>query len=99
MSRAYWSQAAGRDLDEIYEYLSIRNAAAADRLIDEFDRKADLYAGNPLLGEVHPQIAPDARAFRVGKYAVVYTPYRDGISISRVVHSARDLPRLFEGDF
>jgi toxin ParE1/3/4 len=72
MARYFWTEGAARDLNEIYDYVAARDIAAADRLIDEFDRKADLYAGNPALGEERPELAPGLRAFRVGKYVVLY---------------------------
>lgn len=96
MGRYFWTADAARDLDDIYDYLAERNLGAADRLIDEIDRKAELYAGNPLLGEARPDLALDLRAFRVGTYIVLYRLFRDGIAIARVVHSSRNLPRFFE---
>ena len=98
MARHYWTDAATRDLNDVYDYLADRDPGAAERLIDEFDRKADLYAGNPLLGEAHFDLVAELRAFRVRSYVVFYRPYRDGIAIARIVHSARDLPRLFSAE-
>ena len=85
-----WTADADRDLNDIYDYLAARDIRAADRFVDEIDRKAELYAGNPLLGEARPEIAPDLRAFRVGTYVVLYRLFRDGVAIARIVHSSRN---------
>jgi toxin ParE1/3/4 len=36
------------------------------------------------------------RHFTVWNYAVFYRPIADGIEIIRIIHGARDIPRLFE---
>lgn len=96
MGRHYWTGASVRDLNAIYEYIAPHDVSAAVRLLDEFDRKAELYAGNPLLGETCPDAGKDLRVFRVGRYVLHYKPYRDGIAIVRVVHASRDVPRPFD---
>jgi toxin ParE1/3/4 len=47
------------------------------------------------MGPARPDIAPDARAFVVGRYLVLCRLVDDGIEIIRVVHGARDLPGIF----
>lgn len=71
--------------------------AAACRLYDAFDRKAELYAGNPLLGEVWSDLEEEVRAFRVGRYLALYQPIENGIEVLRILHTARDIlgVRLF----
>jgi toxin ParE1/3/4 len=96
MGRYSWAPDAVNDLNDIYDYVVEHDVVAADRLIDEIDRKAELYAGNPLLGEERPELASGLRAFRVSNYVVLYRVARNGIVIARVVHAARNLPRLFE---
>ncbi len=46
------------DLVEIWLYIAADNPDAADRLLEEIDRKCLLLAANPLLGRARPDIAP-----------------------------------------
>ena len=98
MPRVEYSPVAEDDLRQIGQYIARHDVAAACRLFDAFDRKADLYAGNPLLGEVWPDLGEKVRAFRVGRYLVLYQPIENGIEVLRILHTARDIPKAFEGD-
>jgi toxin ParE1/3/4 len=53
-----------------------------------------LLADNPRLGRARPEIAPDARAWSVGRYLVLYREQDDGIEIVRVVHGASRLEQI-----
>jgi len=44
---------AREDLDQIWDYVAQDNPAAADRLIDGFQEKFSLLAGQPFLGELY----------------------------------------------
>jgi hypothetical protein len=52
-----------------------------------------LLAENPRLGRLRPEIAPDARAWIVGRYLVLYRAQDGGIEVVRVVHGAREIER------
>ncbi|HEU5126240.1 MAG TPA: type II toxin-antitoxin system RelE/ParE family toxin [Verrucomicrobiae bacterium] len=41
---------------------------------------------------------PDLRSFPVGNYSIFYCPLDAGIKVVRVLHSSRDMPKLFELD-
>jgi plasmid stabilization system protein ParE len=45
------------DLVDIWLYIAADNPDAADRLLEEIDRKCLLLASNPLLGRLRPDIA------------------------------------------
>ena len=97
MGRVIRTPPAEQDLDEIFDHIAGHEPRAAFRFLAAFDRKADLYAGNPLLGETWPDLGPDVRAFRIGRYVGLYRPIGAGIEVLRVFHSSRDIPRLFRG--
>jgi toxin ParE1/3/4 len=82
------------DLVDIWIYIAHENPDAADRLLEEIDRKFVLLAENPRLGRARPDIAPEFRHWPTGNYLILYRLLPDGIEVVRVVHGARRLDRL-----
>lgn len=82
------------DLVDLWLYVAADNPDAADRLLEEIDRKCVLLAGNPLLGRARPDIAPEFRYFPVGNYLILYRALSNGVEVVRVVHGARRLDGL-----
>jgi toxin ParE1/3/4 len=85
---------AEQDLIDIWLWIAADNPPAADRLLDRIDATCGRLADNPRMGPARPDIAPDARSFVVGRYLVLYRLVDDGIEIVRVLHGARDVPRV-----
>lgn len=83
---------------QIGRYIARQDLSAAYRLFDRIERKAELYAGNPELGKAWPIYGENVRAFRVGRYLVFYRPIEGGIELARVFHTARDVPKHFDGE-
>ena len=82
------------DLVDLWLYVVADNPDAADRLLEEIDRKCVLLAGNPLRGRARPDITPEFRSFPVGNYLILYRALSDGVEVVRVVHGARRLDEL-----
>jgi|ERR1700694_4607189 len=89
---------AADDLIEIWDYIADDNVARADAFIDDVDAKLHLLAEQPMLGRSREELAPGLRSFPFGRYVIFYEVIRDGIAIIRVLHSARDLGPIFEGE-
>jgi toxin ParE1/3/4 len=85
---------AEADLLEIWLYVAQESPRAADRLLDRIEARCRLLANNPRLGRARPEIAPDARAWLVGRYLVLYREQNDGIEVVRVVHGARRVDQI-----
>jgi toxin ParE1/3/4 len=85
---------AEADLLEIWLFIAQESPRAADRLLDRIETQCRLLADNPRLGRERPELAPDARAWIVGRYLVLYREQDDGIEVVRVVHGARDVQQL-----
>jgi toxin ParE1/3/4 len=85
---------AEADLLEIWLYVAQDSVSAADRLLDRIEAQCRLLADNPRLGRARPEIAPDARAWVVGRYLVLYREQNDGIEVVRVVHGARRVDQI-----
>ena len=85
---------AEEDLLEIWTCVADENADAADALLDEIDAVCATLAQTPLGGRAREELAPGVRSFPVGNYVVFYRPDKTGVTVIRVLHGARDLPRL-----
>jgi toxin ParE1/3/4 len=73
------------------------NPATADAFLDAIDRAAQLIGDRPGIGPVRPELARAEYRFLLltgFPYIVVYTTRRERLVIARVVHTARDLPRV-----
>ena len=86
---------ADEDLIDLWVYIAQDNPAAADHLLDEFENKFALLAGQPRLGAARSDIAPGLRHFPAGNYLILYRETDDGIEVIRIVHGARRLSNLF----
>jgi toxin ParE1/3/4 len=96
MARVTRSTKAQQDLEEILDYLDSQSMDASERFATKFDQACDLHAHNPLIGARSEEYAPRLRHFTVWNYAIFYRPIEDGIQIIRIIHGARDIPKLFE---
>jgi toxin ParE1/3/4 len=73
-----------------------QSRATAFRFLDRIDDKIKFLARHPLAGEARPDLAADVRVFPVGNYVIFYRPVDEGIEVLRVLHGARDIPRIFQ---
>ena len=85
---------AEEDLVDLWLYIAQDNTDAADRLLEELDRKCALLAENPALGRERPEIAPGLRCLPVGSYLILYRVVEDGVEAVRIVHGARRIEGL-----
>jgi toxin ParE1/3/4 len=98
MSRVQFTVQAGRDLEEIEEFVSADNPDAAARLILSIQEICALLSQQPQIGRSRFDLWPELRGFPVGNYLIFYRPATDGIEVIRVLHGARDIPELFGSD-
>ena len=85
---------AEADRLQIWLYVARDSPRAADRLLDQIETQCRLLADNPRLGRARPEVAPEARAWIVGRYLVLYREQDDGIEVVRVVHGARRVEQI-----
>jgi toxin ParE1/3/4 len=90
MARYIRRPKADADLLEIWLYVAQDSPRAADRI----ETQCRLLADNPRLGRARPEVAPDARAWIVGRYLLLYRERDDGIEVVRVVHGARQVEQI-----
>lgn len=95
MATVFRSFLADADLAGMFEYIARDNLDAADRLLDRIEERAQLHADSPLIGTPCPELAEGVHSFVIGNYVAFYIPVANGIQLLRVLHSARDIPRVF----
>jgi toxin ParE1/3/4 len=98
MAEVTLTQQAREDLMAIWAYVADDNPSAADRVLDTLDARMMRLAEYPLLGPARPDIAPDLRYLVSGNYLVLYRVRSESVEVVRVLHGARNLKALFEGD-
>lgn len=96
MLRLIRSAQSDEDLITIWQFVTTvgKNPDAADRLLHKIDRRIELLARHPLLGEAQPQYGQRTRRIIVGNYLVFYDVLDDAIHVLRVYHAARRLEDL-----
>jgi toxin ParE1/3/4 len=82
---------AYEDLFEIWDFIAADNIAAADAWIDKLDEQLLLLASHPLMGRSREELAEGIRSFPIGRYVIFYLPETNGITVVRILHSARDI--------
>jgi toxin ParE1/3/4 len=91
---------AAEDLQQLSEYIAQRNPGAAKRFLKTVKRTFGNLAAFPGIGAVwEDSPIPDVRAWplpRYKNYVIFYRPIANGVEIVRIVHGARDFPRLFK---
>lgn len=96
MARVLRRPQAQNDIDDIWHYIADDNVNAADNWLDKLDEQFRLLTLQPLMGRARDELAVGVRSFPLGRYVIFYLPLPNGIDVVRVLHSAQDVPALFE---
>jgi plasmid stabilization system protein ParE len=94
MRRIVRSDRAIADVLAISEYIAARNQPAAERWLDEIDRRLALIVSQPLIGESVEHLEHGVRRQTFGNYLLYYVPIEGGIELRRVLHAARKIEDL-----
>lgn len=95
MLRIHQSSQAWRDIVEISLFIARDNLTAADAWVDAIERKLEMLATHPELGQERPDLGNDIRCLTAGSYLLIYQSTADSIELIRVIHAARDIDALF----
>ncbi len=93
---------ARRDLKSIWQYIATDSMHYADLVEEAVLETCRLAVRNPTLGHRRHEIA-DPRVFFLAvqdykRYSIVYLAGSEPLQIVRVIHGARDIPRLLQSD-
>jgi toxin ParE1/3/4 len=95
---------AVRDIVEIAVYIGQNSPAAAQRFVDASDRTFALLADQPRLGRIYAPDNPQLTAIRClavsdfPRYLIFYRLSGATVEVVRVLHGARDLMSILEGE-
>ena len=94
MPTVSWTPTAQAELDEITQFLlkSGQSTRAVETIARELLADCDRYAGFPRLGAASPEIGENCRVFSHKRWAIIYRPNQEGITVVGVVDAARDYP-------
>jgi toxin ParE1/3/4 len=97
MARAIWTPTARRELDEIHDFIGIErhSQSAAEKLVRDIHKKAELYASQPRTGTSRPDLGDDFRVFHHKPCIIVVRASPEGIEVLRVIDGRRDYEKLF----
>jgi toxin ParE1/3/4 len=97
MRRLVLSKTAFKDLAEIWHFIATDNPDAADRVRDDLQSAMKRLAEMPSIGHQRSDVANSAyRFWRVYSYLIAYRVRQRTLYVSRVIHGARNLRRLFK---
>lgn len=95
MSHVLTTEQADEDIVAIATYLAEKSIQAADQFIDLINEKFQALAESTGMGRLRDELSPGLRSFPVEKYVVFYRSIENGILVVRVIHSARDISKMF----
>ena len=95
MKRFKLSPQAVGDIRQIWSYVASDSLKAARRLRLKLFDACQKIATNPGMGHLREDLTDKPVLFwPVGNYLIVYNPGREPIEIIRILHGARDVPKL-----
>ena len=96
MPRFILTKPAADDVRQILDYIRERSPQGAQKVRMELRRAMELLASFPGFGHLREDVTDEPiRFWCVYSYSIAYRPDTKPLQIIRVIHGARDLPRLF----
>jgi len=95
MKRFILTPSAERDVSEIWDYISVDNTEAADRVLAALESAMVKIAKNPEVGHWREELADKRHRFLlVYSYLIVYRYEAKPLQIVRVLHAARNVQSI-----
>jgi toxin ParE1/3/4 len=84
-------------IKEIGKYIARESGSRkiATDFLQRIGEKCQIYARQPELGELRPEVGEGLRCFHVGNYVIFYRPHEKGVLLLAIIHGARDIPAVF----
>jgi toxin ParE1/3/4 len=96
MAEVAFRRAALRDLERIVLQIAAHDPGAARRFRDRILARIDLLRHHPESAQPRPEFGANSRTIPIGRYIVLVRVVAPDVTVLRIVHGARDLPRLFK---
>ena len=95
MSVYVLSPDALQDLQDIWDFVALDSANAADQLEDGFFNAFEKLARQPRMGHTRPDLTErDVRFWPTGSYLIVYRERPEALQVLAVLHGSRDVPEV-----
>lgn len=91
--KVHWSEIAGADLDDIYDYIARDVPYYAELFVDRLIETTDRLEDFPRMGRKVPEAddRDDVRELIVQGYRIIYLLQTEQLHILTVIHGSRDL--------
>jgi toxin ParE1/3/4 len=91
------SPEAVADLESIWDFISVDQSGAADRVVEELFDACQHLASWPKTGHFRPDLTDaSVRFWPVKPYLVVYRERGNSIEVVAILHGSRDIPTLLD---
>jgi toxin ParE1/3/4 len=97
MAEVVFRQRAWRDLERISDRIRQEDPGAAERFRANVLHRLGSLERSPEAAQPRPDFGRDIRTIPIGRYIVILRVTLPKVTILRILHSARDLPRLLRG--
>ncbi len=87
--------AARTDLVDVADFIALDNPERAMSFLAEIEAKMRQVSARPESFPVRDDVFQGMRAARHGRYLIFFLIGAEEVQVVRVLHGARDLPRLF----
>ncbi len=99
-SKVFFTPAALRDIEEVWDHIAEDSPAAATRVVDTILSSVAHLTEFPRMGHLRDGLAYETlRIWPVYSYLIIYRPAQESIEIIRIVSGVRDLEALFPEDW
>jgi toxin ParE1/3/4 len=96
MADVVFRRAALRDLERIVLRIAIDDPGAARRFRDRILNRIDVLRRLPESAQPRPEFGNDIRTIPIGRYVVFVRVVVPKVTVLRIIHGARDLPRVMK---
>ena len=96
MAEVVFRRAAERDLEEIVAHIAIDDMEAASRFRDRIVARIKVLQTLPNSAQPRPEFGADTRTIPIGSYIAFVRVRGSKVAMLRILHGARDLPRIMK---
>ena len=97
MASVGFSPKSRQDLLDIGDYIAKDSRTNARRFVAKLLEQCQRIANAPLAYVRREDLAPGLRMAALGNYVIFFRVLEDNVRIERVLHGARNLPKVLDG--